>query len=307
MIYTCTLNPAVDKIGTVNQIEKNKVHRLVHVESDAGGKGINVSRDIKILHYHSVAVGFLGGSSGTFINMLLQRENIDHHMIDIIGNTRTNLKIYDGEGVCEFNEEGPFILNDEMEALFDYFKSHLNVRSLLVISGSMPKGCSSNTYRRLCEIAHENKARVFMNTSIHYLKEVLCEKPDIIKISATDLASYFGIDAILEEKEVIQKGMMFVKEHCYCLCVTSVNGVYVLTEDEQYHCKAIDLEIKSRVGVGDAFVAGLSVGIDRDDSLMDAIRLGGACYCAASQRINAHPKNYEEVEQYLPLIQVEAI
>ena len=49
MIYTCTLNPAVDKIAHVDSIQLNQINRLLQVESDAGGKGINVSRDIKIL------------------------------------------------------------------------------------------------------------------------------------------------------------------------------------------------------------------------------------------------------------------
>ena len=42
MIVTVTLNPAVDKLAYVHSLRLEEVNRLTHVESDAGGKGINV-------------------------------------------------------------------------------------------------------------------------------------------------------------------------------------------------------------------------------------------------------------------------
>lgn len=75
MIYTVTLNPAVDKCASVDEIHLNQVNRLKKVTSDAGGKGINVSRTLKCLRTPSVATGFLGGSGGNFIECLLMREN----------------------------------------------------------------------------------------------------------------------------------------------------------------------------------------------------------------------------------------
>ena len=156
MIVTVTLNPAVDKVARLDKIKQHEVNRLTKVESDAGGKGINVSRTIKTLHGYSIATGFLGGSGGNFIDCLLQREEIDSHMIHIIGNTRSNLKIVDDENqMSEFNEEGPFILQNEQDELFDYLRINLDQECVLVISGSMPKGMSRSTYYNLIEMAKE--------------------------------------------------------------------------------------------------------------------------------------------------------
>ena len=58
MIVTVTLNPAVDKVARLDAIREYEINRLSKVESDAGGKGINVSRTIKALHSVSIATGF---------------------------------------------------------------------------------------------------------------------------------------------------------------------------------------------------------------------------------------------------------
>lgn len=306
MIYTCTMNPALDKIAHVDKIKLNQLNRIVHVESDAGGKGINVSRDIKVMNHESIAVGFLGGSAGTMIRMLLTRENVEQYMIDILGNTRTNLKLYDEESISEFNEEGPFILNDEMEALFDYFREHLDEKSILVISGSHPKGCGLDTYDRLISIAKENGAFVFLDTSLKYLKFSLSNHPDIVKMSANELAILNHIDAQLSEEEIKKLAESFIEEHCEMMCISNEDkGIYLVTKNKMLHCKPLDLEFKSRVGVGDAFVAGFVVGLDLGLSDEEVLKLAGASYAAASQRINAHPKTEEEIKQYLDHIVIE--
>lgn len=308
MIYTCTLNPALDKMGYVEKIQLNQMNRLTHIENDAGGKGINVSRDIKALNHKSVAVGFLGGSAGTFIEMFLRREDIDHHMIEILGNTRTNLKVFDENGVSEFNEEGPFVLNDELEALLDFFRSHLDERCILVISGSMPKGCGLDTYKRIIEIAKENEALVFLDTSMKYLLPSLEAHPDIVKITSADLAKLNHIDARLSEEEIASMGRNFIRQNCEMLCVSHENqGIYLITKNKILHCTPMDLEIKSKVGVGDAFVAGFVVGLENGLRDEEVLRLAGASYAAASQRSNAHPKNYDEVHAYLDQIIIERV
>lgn len=61
MIYTLTLNPAIDRELTVEEIEYDKVLTATEARIDFGGKGFNVSRLLCALHTPSVAVGFVGG------------------------------------------------------------------------------------------------------------------------------------------------------------------------------------------------------------------------------------------------------
>lgn len=67
MIATITLNPSVDMRYELGELKLNKVHRTKDYEKTAGGKGINVSRVLRLLGEEVTGVGLLGGSNGEFI------------------------------------------------------------------------------------------------------------------------------------------------------------------------------------------------------------------------------------------------
>ncbi|MDN6650531.1 PfkB family carbohydrate kinase, partial [Enterococcus sp.] len=76
MIYTMTLNPSIDYIVHVDDLEMGAVNRMNSDLKLPGGKGINVSRILKRIHSDSVALGFLGGFTGNFIKDWLTQEQI---------------------------------------------------------------------------------------------------------------------------------------------------------------------------------------------------------------------------------------
>ena len=65
MVATVTLNPAIDKTYTASTLHPGEVNRMNTVKNIAGGKGINVTKVLRIYGYQVRAVGFLGGSSGS--------------------------------------------------------------------------------------------------------------------------------------------------------------------------------------------------------------------------------------------------
>ena len=305
MIYTCTLNPALDKIGQVDNAQLNKINRITRMETAAGGKGILVSRGIKALNHDSVAVCFLGGSVGNLVEMLLRREDLHYQTIEVLGNTRTNLKIIDEKGMTQFNEQGPYILSDELEALKDYFRTHLDCKSVLVLSGSVPKGCGRDVYSNLIKIAHENGAVVFLDTDYDNILPALSAHPNIVKIKSTTLARYFGIDSQLDEEEIRRFGRQFIEENCDMVCVShDKNGIYLVTKNKMLHCLPMNLEMKCRIGVADAFVAGFVVGLENGMNDEDVLRLAGACYAATSQKANGIVRDTNEIIQFMDQVKV---
>ena len=61
MIYTVTLNPALDKTVEIPSLTIDAVNRITTMRTDPGGKGINVSKVIAKLGGKSIATGILGG------------------------------------------------------------------------------------------------------------------------------------------------------------------------------------------------------------------------------------------------------
>ena len=95
MIYTVTLNPALDKTVEIPGMALDTVNRITEMRTDPGGKGINVSKVIAKLGGDSRAVGILGGESGRTLEKLLENENFTTQFRFVEGQTRTNIKIID--------------------------------------------------------------------------------------------------------------------------------------------------------------------------------------------------------------------
>ena len=64
MIYTVTLNPALDRTIWVKQIKPDDTNRIENEERYAGGKGVDVSRVLMKLGINGKALGFVGGFTG---------------------------------------------------------------------------------------------------------------------------------------------------------------------------------------------------------------------------------------------------
>ena len=76
MIYTITLNPALDYIIAIEQIQLNEINTSQDEHILPGGKGINVSIILKRLGVESTIIGFISGFVGEEIKRLVEIENI---------------------------------------------------------------------------------------------------------------------------------------------------------------------------------------------------------------------------------------
>ena len=98
MIYTVTLNPAVDREYIVPRLTPNTVLRATEVNIDFGGKGFNVSRMLHSLGIESTALGFLGGKAGQILEQGLTSIGIKTDFVHVAEETRTNTTIVEKEG-----------------------------------------------------------------------------------------------------------------------------------------------------------------------------------------------------------------
>ena len=113
MIYTVTLNPAIDYIVRLDHVETGAVNRMASEDKFAGGKGINVSRVLKRLDIENTATGFIGGFTGRFIEDVLTSEAISTNFVTVDQDTRINVKIKADEET-EINGNGPEVTEAQL-------------------------------------------------------------------------------------------------------------------------------------------------------------------------------------------------
>ena len=76
MIYTVTLNPAIDKTIVIDEYKKGEVNRSLDSRKDEGGKGINVSKVLNTFGIDNVCTGILGHINSKFFLNYLEELNI---------------------------------------------------------------------------------------------------------------------------------------------------------------------------------------------------------------------------------------
>lgn len=95
MIYTVTLNPALDYILRLPRLSSEDVNRADSAQLLCGGKGINVSMVLSGLEVPTRALGFVAGFTGRALEQMLQAQGIQTDFVPLAaGNTRINVKIF---------------------------------------------------------------------------------------------------------------------------------------------------------------------------------------------------------------------
>ena len=94
MIYTVTVNPALDYVMQLEKVEAGSVNRSNDCQFLAGGKGINVSQILNQLDVDNTAWGFVGGFTGKELVRQLNVKKIESDFVTISDDTRVNVKIH---------------------------------------------------------------------------------------------------------------------------------------------------------------------------------------------------------------------
>src|SRR5512137_2104745 len=97
MIYTITLNPALDRTLWIDRIRNDVSNRILEEHSFAGGKSIDVSRVLKNLGIDNTALGFVGGFAGRELEGRLLNDGVNSDFVRVSGETRTNIIIHENE------------------------------------------------------------------------------------------------------------------------------------------------------------------------------------------------------------------
>ena len=192
MIYTVTLNPSIDYIVRLENLELGSVNRMDSDDKYAGGKGINVSRILKRLDIDNTATGFIGGFTGRFIEESLVEEGITTDFVQVEEDTRINVKVKAGLET-EINGPGPRISQEKLAEL-EGILSNLTDQDTVVFAGSAPSSLGNQIYRRLIPLARQAGAQVVCDFEGQTLLDSLDYQPLLVKPNNHELADIFGVE-----------------------------------------------------------------------------------------------------------------
>lgn len=261
MIFTITLNPALDKTVIIPDFKLGEVNRIQSSRCDAGGKGLNVSSCICSLGGISTAATLLGGSTGTFIRNYIERQSgIIPEIVDLEADTRTNLKIIDpvSHTNTDINDSGPEVNDNDFNLLSDRLFSSIRENDIIVLSGSIPTGLNNDSYARLIEKAHQCNALTFLDASGEALSLGIKAVPYLIKPNISELSQFAG-RTLSDEKDILDECKKLLDKGISRIIVSmGSDGAYYISKEICMHGLAPRVCVKSTVGAGDAMVAALA-------------------------------------------------
>ncbi len=307
MIYTITLNPAVDHTLVLEDFAPGMTNRVLESRTDPGGKGVNVSRVLRELGDDSIAMGFVSGSLGRFIEHKLTQLGIQNEFIHTRGETRTNITILDKRHhvMTPIHDMGPTTNLSYLEELNTRLDTRVQPGDWVMIGGSIPPPITHHqVYRDLVTRMKERGAYTILDADGDALKAGLEAVPYMVKPNRFELGQALHKDmsseaAILKAAEQLhQQGVAIV------IITASEQGAYGLNEEGAWRAVPPMVEKVSGVGAGDAFLAGALHVLSAGGSLQEALRLGTAAGSATVRNPGTELCHRREIERLVDRVVV---
>jgi 1-phosphofructokinase family hexose kinase len=309
MIYTVTLNPAVDREMTVDAIAFDTVLRALEWRVDCGGKGFNVARMLKSLGTSSVALGFAAGKSGEMLNDKLQSLGIETAFVWVDGETRTNVSIVSAENgqYVKANEPGPTINEAGLAQLAQKTRDLVQAGDWWVLAGSLPPGVEPGYYTELITIIQSAGAKVFLDTSDEALRQNCGAKPLLVKPNDEEAHALTGLP-VNTPAEIAAVGMAISAMGPASVVISLGKvGAVLVDKGKAWLAASPKIVAANPIGAGDSMVAGIVWGLSQGDSMQDALCKGIACGAATASQKGTSVGSREQVNDLLSQVQMREV
>ncbi|MFC4618769.1 1-phosphofructokinase family hexose kinase [Camelliibacillus cellulosilyticus] len=307
-IATVTLNPAVDTLYRLDRLQVGASTRVGAPLRTAGGKGINVARVTRLLGEDVAATGFLGGHNGKFIHGEIRKLGIEDRFVDIADETRVCYAFVEADGTqTEVLESGPEIALSDQDKLTKRCSAIMAEVDMLIVSGSLPRGVRSDFYCDILRDAKQQGVKVLLDTSGEALTRGIQGRPFMIKPNRAELEQLVG-QSVTTDREMWAT-LRTLNDQGVPLAIVSdgKRGAYISYGQRFYRLMSADVQGLSAVGSGDAFVAGIAVGLHRGYPIEQTFKLAAACGAANAMETLTGFVKAETVKALLDHIRIEAI
>lgn len=303
MIYTVTVNPALDYVLQLPEVKDGETNRSSDTQFLAGGKGINVSQILNQLGVDNTAWGFVGGFTGEELIRQLNVKKISSDFVRISDDTRVNVKIHAQEET-EINAAGPDITDQEVAA----FKSRLDdleAGDVVVLSGSLAPSLPTDFYESLLPLIREKGAEFVVDTTGEALLRTLKFNPLVIKPNHHELADLFDT-SFSSTADMLEAAKKLQKLGAQNVMISMAGeGAYLVTADHVYHANAATGRAVNSVGAGDSMIAGfVGTWFEKHDAA-EGLRVGSACGGATAFTEDIAVKS--QIDAVLPQIKIDVV
>ncbi|AAT75537.1 1-phosphofructokinase [Mesoplasma florum L1] len=281
MIYTVTLNPALDHIIETDGFNIGETNYYKNEYVVIGGKGINVSIILNNLEAKVLSTGILGSNNKNSFLEKFDENNLKNKFFINKGVTRTNLKIKNLSKFeeTELNGLGSTVSLEIINELKTFLNDNLKSGDILVAAGSIPAGVKNNIYEEIGNIANEKNALFILDTSKVNMLNGLKTKPYLIKPNIEEICEILNLpfkEYTFEETCEMVKKLKSLGARNVLLSRGSKGSYFFSEKGEIFETGIAKGKLVNSVGSGDSMIAGFTYGLYKNLSIEECLQFGAA-------------------------------
>ncbi len=279
------LNPSVDVEWRVAHVRWEEKNQVLSERRWPGGKGVNVARWLNHLGACPRLLIPLGGPTGKEIAAGLRAERVSISVLPLPAATRTNVIVTaESGGQLRFNPPGPKLARADWQSILRCATAELQRASVLVLSGSLPRGLPTEAYARLVRLAHAAGVKTLLDCDGPPLTAAARARPFLVKPNQHELALWRGqplsslddIEAAARELSEVTAGWVLVS--------LGKNGALLIHALQRIRLTAAPPKVQplNTVGAGDALLASVACQVARCAPPAEWLRWGVSAGTAAT-------------------------
>ena len=263
MIYTMTLNPALDYVMHPLTLDMGFTNRSSSEELHCGGNGINISTLLNELDVPSIAMGIAAGFTGDYLLRRLQEKGVASNFVLLDrGYTRINIKL-NGIVMTMVNGMGPKIPEKKVEELLERMDV-VGAGDTLVLTGSIPNSLPEDMYMQIMRRLGGRGIQFVVDAPGQLLMESLESHPFLIKPNNHEVGRIYGVE--IEEPEECMPYAHKLQEAGARNVIISCGGHGSLLLDEngaEHVVPTAKIKLVNATGAGDSMVGGFLAQVNR--------------------------------------------
>jgi 6-phosphofructokinase 2 len=308
-ILTLTVNPAIDRIVSVDRLAFEDRAYIESTTEAAGGRGINAARVLAGFGVHAIAITTSGREGGRKFEEQLQNDGFGKEIVKIRNNIRTNLTISDRQGLSvKLNERGPVITPAEEKRILAAVEKLLPNATWLMLSGSLPPGADDRLYAKLVRMAEGRQVQTFLDTDGDALLRGVEAKPTIVKPNQSEAERLLNTVLITRSQSIDAVQRIRSMGPSSVVLSLGSRGVIASTPSEGIlEVIPPPVRVLCPIGAGDAMGAAIVWSLNRGDSFSEALRWGVAAGTASSMLPGVNLAGLDQTKAIYPQTQVTRI
>ncbi len=300
MILTVTINPLLERRFSYKSIEIGGHNRGGVERVNAGGKGINVSRQLNILDVDNLAFTFLGGTNGKTLRDVITGEGIKISAVKTAFETREAAVIIEetSQSVTTYFSENSKISSREVDEFKTKLEKMIQNCEIVIFSGSSPCPETDSIFPYGLKLAHDFDKISICDTYGEHLKSCISASPTILHNNVDEVEKSLTCTLRNENEKIEFLDEMYNNGIKQVYLTDGSNPTYASNFD--FHFKVENPEIKTvdPTGSGDSFTAGISYGWHKNLTFEDSLIFASSMGIVNASRIEISDVKLHEIDKY---------